>query len=334
MKKISIILPVYNAEKYISQTLDSIINQSFSDYELIIIDDGSTDDSSKIINNYRDDRIKYYKNIKNSGIVFSLNRGLEIASSEYIARIDSDDICLKDRLLHQFEFLEANKNVGVCSCNIKYIDASGNEGEIIKMPLSSDETKINFLFGNPIIHPASMFRRELALRVGGYTVGMEPAEDYDFWLKLSEICDIQNINEVLLKYRVHSTNYSKIKRNEYDQKFSAIFKKKNKLKLDEIIENEFLSYHLRLIIGNWSEKSYYNEVIKLKKWKKSLIENNNKLNVFNSKLLVESINHHIILIILSIIKSNKNNIIVKLIAFKILLSFNLKNTYNIIKNRI
>lgn len=328
---ISVLMPVYNGQKFIKQTIESLLNQSFSDFELIIIDDGSVDSTYEIISSYEDERIKYFKNEKNSGIVFSLNRALEIASADYIARIDADDICLKDRLKVQLDFLECNKNVGVCSGSICYIDADGIEGVTVKMPTSNDECKVKFLFGNPIIHPASMFRRELAIKVGGYTVGMEPAEDYDFWLKLLAVSEIQNVDETLLKYRTHSTNYSMIKRHEYNQKFTEIFSKKSKLRFLDIIEDKFLNFHIRLIIGTWNEKTSLKEVIQLKEWKKSVLLNNEKIKVFDQKILATSIDYNISLILLAIIKSKYNTQLVKAVSVINLLFFNPSNVLKIIK---
>jgi glycosyltransferase involved in cell wall biosynthesis len=333
MQKISLIMPVYNGAKFIKQTIESVLNQSFSDFEFIIIDDGSLDNSFEIINSFQDDRIKYFKNEKNSGIVFSLNRALEIASSEYIARIDADDICIQDRLKLQLEFLEQNSNVGVCSGSICYIDSNGVQGLTVKMPISNDDCKIKFLFGNPIIHPASMFRRELALKVGGYTAGMEPAEDYDFWLKILEISDIQNVDEIVLKYRTHSTNYSTLKRDEYDQKFKEIFSKSSKLKFLDIIENQFLNFHIRLIVGTWNEKSNLREVLLLRKWKKSLLYNNKKVKVFNQIKLTESINYNITLILLAILKSKNNDATVKITALASIIFFNPINIIKIVKGK-
>jgi glycosyltransferase involved in cell wall biosynthesis len=333
MPKISIIMPVYNGEKFIKKTIDSILNQSFSDYELIIVDDGSVDDSYKIIHSYHDKRIRYFKNEKNSGIVFSLNRALGIASAEYIARIDADDICLENRFKIQLDFLENNKNVGVCSGSICYIDADGNEGITVRMPTSADECKVKFLFGNPIIHPASMFRRELAVKVGGYTEGMEPAEDYDFWLKLLEISEVQNVEEVLLKYRIHSSNYSMIKRQEYNQKFTEIFSKKSKLQFSDIIEDKFLNFHIRLIIGTWNEKSSLKEVLKLKLWRKSLVDNNNKVKAFDQKMLATALDYNISLILLAILKSRYNTLMVKLVSAINLLFFSPSNVLKIIESK-
>jgi glycosyltransferase involved in cell wall biosynthesis len=326
-------MPVYNGEKFIKETIESVLNQSFSDYELIIVDDGSTDASYEIISSYIDHRIKYYKNEINSGIVFSLNRALEIASSEYIARIDADDICLKNRLKIQLDFLEKNKNVGVCSGSICYIDSIGIEGVTVKVPISIDECRVRFLFGNPVIHPASMFRRALAIKVGGYTEGMEPAEDYDFWLKLLEISDIQNVDEVLLKYRIHNSNYSMIKRKEYNEKFTEIFRKKSKLEFSNIIEDEFLNYHIRLIVGTWNEKSSLKEVLKLKHWKKSLLYNNEKIKVFDQKMLSTSLDYNISLILLTILKSRDNVLTVKVVSALNLLFFSPGNVFKIIESK-
>jgi len=329
--KISVIMPVYNAEKYIDQTIDSVLNQSFENFELIIINDGSSDASHDIIKTYADDRIKYYTNAHNSGIVFSLNKAIGIAAAEYIARIDADDICYKDRLQLQFDFLESNIKVGVCSGDIALIDSNNRDLGITRLPRSSEDCNMKFLFGNPIIHPASMFRKSLALKVGGYTVGMEPAEDLDFWLKLSEISEIENIDKVLIKYRIHENSYSKVKRNEYNEKLKKILNTESKLKINRLIDDKFLNYHIRLIIGTWNEKSSVYEASNLKNWKKSVLRNNIELTAFNNKKLEKELNFNINLILLSLIKSKQNSILVKLISSYNLLFFNPFNILQILK---
>ena len=333
MPQISILMPVYNAEKFIKKTIVSVLSQSFVDFEFIIVDDGSIDNSFEIISSFKDERIKYFRNERNSGIVFSLNKALEIAKGEYIARIDADDICTEDRLKLQFDFLEENKNVGVCSGHIQYIDSNDVEGLSVEMPVSFEECKIKFLFGNPVIHPASMFRKDLALKVGGYTAGMEPAEDYDFWLKLLEVSEIQNIDKLILQYRTHSTNYSSVRRKDYNSKFREIFKKDSKLKFLDIIDEQFINFHIRLIIGTWNEKSSLKEVFLLRKWKRSLISNNKKLKVFDQHKLLNSINYNITLILMVIIKSKYNTYFVKLLAAVNLFLFDSTNVIRILKEK-
>src|SRR5215218_8009066 len=121
MPQVSVILPVYNGEAYLQEAVDSILAQTFTDFELLIINDGSTDDSERIIDSYKDSRVKHLKNEQNRGLIFSLNRGVEAAKGAYIARMDADDVALPERLEKQMQYLKQNKEVGILSCTVSFI---------------------------------------------------------------------------------------------------------------------------------------------------------------------------------------------------------------------
>jgi glycosyltransferase involved in cell wall biosynthesis len=206
---ISVVLPVYNGEKYLTEAISSILSQSFKDFELIIIDDGSTDKSISIIEKFQDDRIKFLKNEENKGLVFSLNRGIKESSGKYIARMDCDDIALPHRLKIQYEFMENNPEIGLCGTFVKRFGSILRRG-LLKVPVSNDEIKANSLFFCSFVHPAVMLRKEVLIKNNlKYSEDFKGAEDYNLWIDMMG-CGIKvaNIPVPLLKYRVSKLSVS------------------------------------------------------------------------------------------------------------------------------
>lgn len=215
--KITVLMPVYNCELYIIEAVDSILNQNFYDFELLIIDDSSTDKTVDIIKMYNDSRIKLIEKPINTGITKSLNLGLELAKGEYIARMDGDDISLPDRFSKQVAFLDSNLNVVVCGSNLSII----NSKQIIQFPEKNEEIKTQLLKGNCIAHPSVMIRNDKLQQFKlQYDLSKEPAEDYDFWVRLLKVGEIYNLQEVLLNYRVHINQVSQ--KREVQQIQSAL----------------------------------------------------------------------------------------------------------------
>jgi len=216
MKKplISVIMPNYNGEKYLSESIESILNQTFRDFEFIIIDDGSKDNSKKIIKKYqkKDKRIVLIENEKNLGLPLSLNKGLKKAKGVYIARMDSDDISLPKRLKNEFEYLEKHSNIFLIGSSAIIIDESGNRLGILKKFNSPKKIKKKFLRSNPIIHPSIMFRN---FGKYFYRERFKSSEDYDFYLRiLSSDLQITNLPEILIKYRISKNSFVSTKPNQ------------------------------------------------------------------------------------------------------------------------
>ena len=209
MLKVSVIMPVYNGEKYIKYSIESILNQTFSDFELIIIDDGSVDDTEKIIKSYSDSRIKYFKK-ENSGITDSLNLALEKSQGEFIARMDADDISEPNRLERQLKFFEQNPEIVLCGSFAKIINENNEDfGEFNKIPLNWSDIKIECILHNPFIHSSVMFRRDLVNVVGGYNKKYWHTEDYELWTRIVNKYPCKNIPEFLLKYRISGNQITK-----------------------------------------------------------------------------------------------------------------------------
>ena len=205
---ISIILPVYNSGKYLEESIESILNQTFDNFELIIVYDKSNDNSKEIIEKYMkiDKRIIFIENETKSGIVNALNKGLEIARGQYIARMDSDDISLSDRLETEYLFLENNKDYFLVGSNGIRIDQEGTYLEDIKLDKNPSDALINKRC--PIIHSSIMFRN-IGMR---YEDNLSYAEDYDLYRRALEIgLKLRNIQEALVKYRMRPSSITMTK---------------------------------------------------------------------------------------------------------------------------
>ena len=209
MPQISVIMPVYNGERFLQQAVDSILTQTFKDFELIIIDDGSSDRSPEIIEAYRknDPRIRVHRQPRNMGLVEALNTGCRLATGEYIARMDADDICLPERFAKQVQYLDANPQVGFVGTWVKYIDAFGkNMDKAWQPPITPILTRWTLMFcSSPLAHPSWLFRRSIINRLKFYRP--VKVEDYELLVRASEITELANIPEILLEYR--SWNQSK-----------------------------------------------------------------------------------------------------------------------------
>jgi len=200
---VSVLMPVYNGEPYLREAVESILNQTFTDFEFIIIDDGSTDSTWEILIEHNDPRIRLVRNKANIGLIRSLNKGLGLARGEYIARMDADDVSFPERLAQQVSSLDGHPEVGVLGCGVQVIDGCGNPSHIRRFPAEHGVIKWCLCFDDPIAHPTVMMRREVVVRAGGYNADMVHAEDYDLWRRLSWTTCLSNLPEVLLHLRRH-----------------------------------------------------------------------------------------------------------------------------------
>ena len=214
--KVSVVMSVYNGMPYLRDAVESILNQTLHDFEFIIIDDGSTDGTSQLIKDYAscDPRIVILENDENIGYSRSLNKGFARACGSYIARQDADDISLPDRFEKQLAYFDRHPDVGLLGTRPIFIDEND---EIIQdssyIFVSRPEDIPSRLMDNNCIHHGSiMVRKEIIDQVGFYKVELEPSEDYDLWLRISEISKIANLEEGLYKYREHKQSISSKKR--------------------------------------------------------------------------------------------------------------------------
>ncbi|MCX6296973.1 MAG: glycosyltransferase family A protein [Bacteroidetes bacterium] len=214
--RVTVLMPAYNAEKYIKQSIDSILNQSFLDFLFLIIDDGSSDGTENIIRSYNDRRICFVKNETNIGIKETLNKGVMISDTEYIARMDADDIALPKRLEWQLEYMDSNKDIGVSGGHFEFF---GHETSIVKMPMKDNEIKAKLFFFSGFCHPTVIMRTEV-LKKNNFLYGnlvnfndnfghkILELEDFALWHKLKHVTQFGNVDKVLIKYRKEGQNIS------------------------------------------------------------------------------------------------------------------------------
>lgn len=204
---VSVIMPVYNARPYIAAAVRSVLDQTFADFELIIIDDGSTDGTADILRRLAaaDPRINLLHQ-KNSGVCCASNRGLVAARGEFFARMDHDDVALPDRLLRQVEFMRANPEVVAVGAQVLMIDTDDMPIRIATVPLTHEKIEEMFSMDWSIFHPTLMARMDVIRAIGGYSVQYNSMEDLDLFIRLAERGRLANLPQVLLKYRQHITS--------------------------------------------------------------------------------------------------------------------------------
>jgi len=204
-------MPIYNAERFLHEALHSVLTQTFTDFECILVNDASTDGSVRIIQAFHDTRIVLLENDRNRGVTYSLNRGLEIARGKYIVRMDADDIMHPHRIAKQLEAMESDPDIAVLSSKIRFVNEDGEETgswNHDQSATSADEIRNLMPATNCIAHPSVMMRREVILKFG-YSYKQKGAEDWDLWLRLLNAgYRIEKLDEVLLNYRVHHFSVS------------------------------------------------------------------------------------------------------------------------------
>lgn len=257
---ISVVMSVYNGSRYLRESIESILNQTFTDFEFIIINDCSTDNSWKIINEYseKDSRIVLVNNPENIGLTKSLNKGLKIAKGKYIARQDADDVSLPQRFEKQVELLDKQPKVVLVSCDIEVINS---EGAFVKKEKRSCEAiwvAWYLMFYNHLGgHSQVVFRKKTAIDLGGYCEDYRYSQDYEFWCRLIKVGDIVILPEVLLKLRRHGKGITAEKRPD-QLNYALNISKSNlqhllgkELSLDEVSDlRRFWSGH---VLGNFPE---------------------------------------------------------------------------------
>lgn len=209
--EVTVFMAVYNGEKFIHAAIESVLRQTFQDFELLIINDGSTDDSISIVNKYADKRIRLLHNDNNRGLAFTRNRGIEEARGKYFATLDCDDIAYQNRLEKQLAFFSKNKEVAVCGGRVKYIDETSKVvGKLFSLRGDEDFLKSILLFNNIFSNSSTMMDTAI-LKKFRYDERFAPAEDYDLFERISAEHKIAFINEWLTYYRVHGENSSTLK---------------------------------------------------------------------------------------------------------------------------
>ncbi len=247
--KISVVMPFYNAEKFLDESIQSILNQTFTDFEFIIINDASTDNSDKVVQKYlKDKRIIYIKNKENKGIVHNLNKGIKIAKADVIARMDGDDISMPERFEKQYRFMQDNKDISIIGAQAQTINTDGKKLE--KMSFETDVNIIEkkFFYIDNFLHPLIMYRKKDVINVGLYREQFNLVEDNDLYLRLlfGEYRGA-NLNSTLLEYRKHDNSTDKY----FKRKVWRLFKMRIQLlvKYKVLDLKKYLYTFLNLVLG-------------------------------------------------------------------------------------
>ncbi len=280
---ISVIMPVHNGQQYLKEAIDSILNQTFSSFEFIIINDGSTDRSEEIILSYCDERICYVKNDNNLKIIRTLNKGIDLAQSKYIARMDADDISLPNRLSKQVQFMETNPKIDICG---SWVQTIGVKKEVYKYPITHEEIKAFLLFETCFSHPATLIRYSFfnTLR---YDEKYNYAEDYHLWCQAIESKIFHNLPIVLLHYRVHEDMTSTTFRTA--QTYAANQVRKKMLEKIGIVASED---EIELFMDFTSKKLDLESIDKTIKWLNNILYNNEKIKYYNDNYLKKIIGEY------------------------------------------
>jgi len=275
-------MPVYNRENLIKFSVESIINQTFTDFEFIIVNDGSTDKTAEIIESYNDKRIKLIHNEQNSGIVFSRNKGIENASGKYIAMFDSDDIAYPTKNQEQITFLEQNSDFGMIGTWAKFIDENGNHtGKSWKLPADSKKIPAMMLFRNYFVQASVIARRE-ALPKHLYSTGYDIVEDSKMWFEISLNHKVWNLQKYLLDYRVHTGNVTNTGNEKQIRHSRKLFKYIFKHLEIEITEKELDAHFL---IKNSDKIKSISELKEIENWLKKIINQNKKIKLYDEDIL-------------------------------------------------
>jgi len=312
---VSVVIPCRNAEAFVEKAVRSVMQQSYPELEIIIVDDCSTDKSGLILKQLQcqDSRIIVLENEKNLRIAKTLNTAIAHSSGQYIARMDADDICFEHRIEKQVQFLEKHANIALCSGNFLKIDEHDKVIGRVVFQGNDAELRAELLFYCPFAHPAVMMRRTALDETGLYD-DFAPAEDYELWLRMAERFTLANIPENLIYYRKHANNETLTQKSKLANALLDIVQRHAKI---FGFAHEHLQYHLRFLEGTWYKKTSARELGNIKYWKKELLALHN-----NNTILRQVFNKYISLAMLSILKSNQNSVPVKLIAAGSLVTIN------------
>ncbi|GAL83783.1 glycosyl transferase [Sporocytophaga myxococcoides] len=273
MVKVSVLMAAYNSAKFIGEAIESILTQSFKSFELIIVNDGSTDLTEGVIQRYlHDERIRYHKNDHNKGLVYTRNRLLELASAEYIAIMDSDDIAHQERLLRQYKYLLNNPSVGIVGSWVQPVDENG---QLIGMPWCSYDNPegvyCSLLFQNFFAN-SSVLMKKASIPKEGYREEYPPAEDFDLWSRMLKQTKGYNLPETLVYYRIHNDNTSLV--NECLTRSNAQKVIKNQLaELGIFPDQSGLELHMAIAKFEPNEIKE-NRIFEIKTWLEYLYETN------------------------------------------------------------
>ena len=282
---VTVLMPVYNGEKYLKEAIESVLNQTFRDFEFLIIDYGSADKSAETIKSFNDAIIRLERNETNLGLIKTLNKGLGLAKGKYIARMDCDDISLPKRLSVQVNFMEKHPEIGICGSWVKVM---GLKQEFVnKYPQNHEEARAYLLFNTPFAHPSVIIRKEVMEKHKlKYDENYKHAEDYELWSRIINYAKVSNIPKVLLHYRMHDESVSK-------KNSSAQAENSNRVRIRLLKEMGInpapteLDLHRRFIRPDYLNSKDF--IDQLETWLGKLLSVNEKMRIYEQKSLAKII---------------------------------------------
>jgi len=287
MNQITVLMPVYNGEKYVAQAIESILSQSFKKFEFLIIDDGSTDSSREIVLSFQDKRIRFLTNSSRLKLSGALNRGISEAKTEFIARMDSDDIAVPSRLEKQWRFMQENSTVGICGGWVKRFGAGVET--LDKNPTESEFIKAYTLFECPFSHPTVMMRKNLFSRHGlSYNGDYYPTEDYELWSRAVDCFPCANLDAVLLNYRVHGASMTGAEWSDMDAKGEMIAGRLlHKLEIRHSAEE--LRFHRNLGRGGSFKIAGLADIDRARQWLDFIVKKNKEVRRYQTESLQKTV---------------------------------------------
>lgn len=284
--KVSILMPVYNSEKYLREAIESILNQTFTDFEFIIILDPSGDNSQALIESYPDQRIILLKNDERMGLPRSLNRGLQVARGEFVARMDADDISMPERLAQQLDFMNKHSDIGLCGTWIKYF---GEKNLVLAFPTDDATIRCKLLFENNLAHPSVMIRKNILVENNlFYDPAFIEVEDYDLWRRCSAYMSFANLGEILLLYRLHPEQAGK---SDFarQQKFAGRVRLEELKNLGIDATAEEFAFHEAITLYQIQVNEVFLE--KIRQWFYRIRDANSKSNYYSNPVLWDILNN-------------------------------------------
>jgi glycosyltransferase involved in cell wall biosynthesis len=272
--RVTFLVPFFNAERHLVASVGSMLSQTYADWKALLIDDCSSDSSRQVVESFRDGRIKTIVNERNLGVAAALNRGLELVDTEFIARTDADDVCCPRRLEDQLLFMRDNPDVGAVGAWARF--TGGHMNAVDRRPWGGDAVRATLCLDNPIIHPSVMIRKcvldQHKLR---YDPTYSRSEDFDLWSRMSEHAALDNVPEVLLKYRVHGESITSVARVDMDrQRLEILRRELGKIGMEPTEEE--LIFHGNAGCGK--RMTSRTEIEKAEAWFQRLLDANGRTN--------------------------------------------------------
>ena len=287
---VSVVISVYNAEQYIREALDSILSQSFAEYEIFLFDDGSSDGTRAILNTYSDKRLMVHSSSCNLGLATQVNKGLDLARGKYIARMDGDDVAHPDRFLRQIKFLEENPEIGICGTFAERFNYDG-VSHLWKFPTAHEHIQASLLFRGSFCNPSTMMRREVVeMHSLRYDSDFPPCEDYHMWYRLLKVTRGANLTDVLLRYRLSPTQFTQAKA---DVK-RANLKKLRRVMLRDLdlpTDEDSVTFHEAVVGDDWpNDSKWFKRAVS---WMESIALKNKVSGLYSDHALAAALSQHL-----------------------------------------